>query len=304
MQDNTSPQSGNTAVISALRKILRPLVKFMIANQITYTYLSNMLKSVYVEVAENDFPVEGKKQTDSRINLLTGVHRKDVKRIRAEPDNLDIRPANISIGAQLIARWMGDKDLLNPDHTPKILPLQDVDEFSTKSFEGLVSNIAKGDIRPRVVLDELMRLDMVELDPDHNVILKTTAFTPNRGQEEKLYFFGKNIQDHLCAGVHNLSGEQPPFFDRSVYYDELSAQSIAELNELANTLGMEALIKVNERALALQTADQSSANALYRMNFGIFNYNQDYNQKNSDSLIENSLATENPLASDSNSEPV
>lgn len=304
MQDNTSPQSGNTAVISALRKILRPLVKFMIANQITYTYLSNMLKSVYVEVAENDFPVEGKKQTDSRINLLTGVHRKDVKRIRAEPDNLDIRPANISIGAQLIARWMGDKDLLNPDHTPKILPLQDVDEFSTKSFEGLVSNIAKGDIRPRVVLDELMRLDMVELDPDHNVILKTTAFTPNRGQEEKLYFFGKNIQDHLCAGVHNLSGEQPPFFDRSVYYDELSVQSIAELNELANTLGMEALIKVNERALALQTADQSSANALYRMNFGIFNYNQDYNQKNSDSLIENSLATENPLASDSNSEPV
>jgi hypothetical protein len=300
MQDNTSPQSGNTAVISALRKILRPLVKFMIANQITYTYLTNMLKSVYVEVAENDFPVEGKKQTDSRINLLTGVHRKDVKRLRAEPESLESRPANISIGAQLIARWMGDKNLLNPDNTPKILPLQDVDEFSTRSFEGLVSNIAKGDIRPRVVLDELMRLDMVELDPDHNVILKTTAFTPNRGQEEKLYFFGKNIQDHLCAGVHNLSGEQPPFFDRSVYYDELSAQSIAELNELANTLGMEALIKVNERALALQTADKSSANALFRMNFGIFNYNQNY----SDSLIDNSLTTENPLETDNNSEPV
>jgi uncharacterized small protein (DUF1192 family) len=97
-----------------------------------------------------------------------------------------------------------------------------------------------------------------------------------------------------------LSGEQPPFFDRSVYYDELSAQSIAELNELANTLGMEALIKVNERALALQTADKSSANALFRMNFGIFNYNQNY----SDSLIDNSLTTENPLETDNNSEPV
>ena len=108
------------------------------------------------------------------------------------------------------------------------------------------------------------------------MILKTKAFTPNRGQEEKLFFFGKNIQDHLCAGVHNLSGEQPPFFDRSVYYDELSADSVAQLKELADELGMEALIKMNEKALALQTADQGSADAHFRMNFGVFNYNENY----------------------------
>ncbi len=285
MQDNESPNQVNKAVITALRKVLRPLVKFMIANQITYTYLSSLLKDVYVDVAEKDFPVAGKKQTDSRINLLTGVHRKDVKRLRAEPASQENRPANISIGSQLVARWLGDKRLLNPDNSPRKLPLQDDNEFSNESFEGLVSNIAKGDIRPRVVLDELMRLDMVELDPDHNVILKTKAFTPNRGQEEKLFFFGKNIQDHLCAGVHNLSGEQPPFFDRSVYYDELSADSVAQLNELADKLGMEALIKMNEKALALQTADVTSADANFRMNFGIFNYNENY-QANIQSVLE------------------
>ena len=276
MQDNSDLEKGNNAVTTALGKILRPLVKFMIANQITYPHLINILKATYVEVAEKDFPVEGKKQTDSRINLLTGVHRKDVKRLRTEQENPAERPANISIGAQLIARWVGDKSLRNPDGSPSVLPLQDDDEFSMKSFEGLVANIAKGDLRPRVVLDELMRLDMVELDPDHNVILKTKAFTPNKGKEEKLFFFGKNIQDHLCAGVHNLSGEQPPFFDRSVYYDELSEASIQELGELANSLGMEALIKMNEKALALQTADQNAKNRQFRMNFGIFNYNTDY----------------------------
>jgi len=276
MQETSPTDQVNNTVITALRKVLRPLVKFMIANQITYTYLSNMLKAIYVDVAEKDFPVAGKKQTDSRINLLTGVHRKDVKRLRAEPEDLESRPANISIGSQLVARWVGDKSLLNPDNSPRKLPLQDDDEFSNKSFEGLVSNIAKGDIRPRVVLDELMRLDMVELDPEHNVILKTKAFTPNRGQQEKLFFFGKNIQDHLCAGVHNLSGEQPPFFDRSVYYDELSADSVAQLSELADKLGMDALIQMNEKALALQTADQDLADASYRMNFGIFNYNENY----------------------------
>jgi len=276
MQENSGIEQGNTVVVAAVRKIMRPLVKFLIANQITYPHLINLLKSTYVDVAEKNFIVEGKKQTDSRINLLTGVHRKDVKRLRSEQENPTERPANISIGAQLIARWVGDKSLLNEDGSPKTLPLQDDDEFSMNSFEGLVANIAKGDIRPRVVLDELMRLDMVELDPDHNVILKTKAFTPNRGQEEKLYFFGKNIEDHLRAGVHNLSGEQPPFFDRSVYYDELSESSIQELNVLADNLGMDALIKMNEKALALQTSDKGGLNARYRMNFGIFNYNTDY----------------------------
>ena len=277
MPDQGNPIQGNTAITTALRKILRPLVKFMIANQITYPYLINMLKTVYVDVAEQDFPVPGKKQTDSRINLLTGVHRKDVKRLRLEPEDPAARPANISIGAQIIARWMGDKTLRNADGSPRMLPLQDDDEFSMRSFEGLVTNIAKGDIRPRVVLDELMRLDMVELDPDHNVILKTNAFTPSKGQQEKLYFFGKNIQDHLCAGVHNLAGGQPPFFDRSVYYDELTEASIRELSDMANKLGMDALIALNEKALALQTADKGSQRANHRMNFGVFNYNEAYN---------------------------
>ena len=293
MPDNSSLQQGNIAVISALRKILRPLVKFMVANQVTYPFLINMLKSVYVDVAEQDFPVPGKKQTDSRINLLTGVHRKDVKRLRSEEDIPETRPMNISVGSQIVARWVGDKQLQNPDGTPKILPLQDQDEFSNDSFEGLVSIIAKGDIRPRVVLDELMRLDMVELDPDHRVILKTSAFTPDKGQKEKLYFFGKNIQDHLNAGVHNLAGEKPPFFDRSVYYDELSQASINELTEMANKLGMEALMKINERALALQNADRKGPDNHYRMNFGIFNYNQQY-----DPAVENGNVDTNATGSE------
>jgi hypothetical protein len=200
---------------------------------------------------------------------------------------------NISVGSQIVARWVGDKQLQNPDGTPKILPLQDQDEFSNDSFEGLVANIAKGDIRPRVVLDELMRLDMVELDPDHRVILKTSAFTPDKGQEEKLYFFGKNIQDHLNAGVHNLAGEKPPFFDRSVYYDELSQASINELTEMANKLGMEALMKINERALALQNADRKGPDNHYRMNFGIFNYNQQY-----DPAVENGNVDTNATGSE------
>ena len=84
------------------------------------------------------------------------------------------------------------------------------------------------------------------------------------------------------AGAQNLLGIKPPHFDRSVYYDQLSTESIDELRELANEIGMQALIRMNTQALALQQRDathnKDDSKAKYRMNFGIFHYNDRHNQ--------------------------
>lgn len=275
----SKPQSSlsteqNAILVSALKRILRPLVKLLIAHQLTYPFLSNLLKSLYVEVAEKDFPVPGKKQTDSRVSLLTGVHRKDVKRLRDETRASDKYPTTVSIGAQLVGRWLGDRKYLDTQGIPLPLPLRSRQPDSAVTFDDLVEVIARQDIRPRVVLDELLRLGVVSLENDTTVHLMMMAFTPDRGLDEKLFFFGKNIQDHICAGTHNLSGLKPAFFDRSVYYDQLSKESVDTLTELCNRIGMETLITVNERALELQTQDSNNdSKTRYRMNFGIFHFN-------------------------------
>ena len=66
----------------ALRLLLRPLVKLLVEQGVPFGELAEVLKGVYVDVALRDFPLEGKGPTDSRVTLLTGVHRKDVKRLR------------------------------------------------------------------------------------------------------------------------------------------------------------------------------------------------------------------------------
>ena len=280
---NNLPTEPSSTLVGALRRILQPLVKLLIANQVTYPYLVNLLKDIYVDVADREFPVQGKKQTDSRINLLTGVHRKDVKRIRADRRGQRSEvPANISIGAQLVARWMGDSQFHDSEGKPRSLPLRAQQAASEPAFEDLVEDIARQDIRPRVVLDELIRLGIVSLEGDSRVSLKTEAFTPEQGLEEKLFFFGKNLQDHICAGTHNLSGKKPAFFDRSVYYDELSHESIDTLTQLCNRIGMETLISVNEKALQLQTRDKKRTGTRYRMNFGIFNFNTEFTEPSDD----------------------
>jgi hypothetical protein len=115
-------------------------------------------------------------------------------------------------------------------------------------------------------------LGVARVENDH-VVLNTGAFTPEKGFDEKVFFFGKNTQDHIHAGSHNLLGHKPSYFDRSVYYDRLSEASIGELGELADKLGMQALTEMNKEALSRQKRDHDQPDASFRMNFGVFNFN-------------------------------
>lgn len=279
MRDAQDPNTGNppTALVTAIERILRPLVKLLLSYQLTYPQLIRILKSTYVEVAEHEFKVNDKRQSDSRIHLLTGVHRKDVKRLRDETRQDQAAPPLVSAGAQIIGHWLGTSKYLDAAGKPRPLPLRP-SATDGISFEGLVETVCKQDIRPRVILDEWIRLGIAHEENEH-VVINTGAFTPDTGFDEKAFFFGKNTQDHINAASHNLRGLKPSYFDRSVYYDNLTESSVEELSELADSLGMQTLTQMNKEALRRQNKDKNTADAHFRMNFGIFNFNSSSNDE-------------------------
>jgi hypothetical protein len=240
-------------------------VRLLLQQQITYPYLADLLKHVYVELANEEFALAEKRQTTSRVSLLTGIHRKDVKRLRETPPGADAAPAVVSLGAQLVARWTGVDAYTDGSGHPRPLPRAG----EAPSFESLVASVSK-DIRARAVLDEWLRLGVATLDAENRVRLEVEAFVPERGFDEKAFYFGRNLQDHIAAAAHNLNGDHPPFLERSVYYDQLSPASVRELRELSERSGMDALQIVNRRALALQTQDATRDDAIQRVNFGIY----------------------------------
>lgn len=273
------PNQPPAVLLRAIRKLLRPLVRLMLSYQITYPSLITLLKSIYIEVAEEDFQMDGKRSSDSRINLLTGVHRKDVKRLRQQPPEQAVIPQNISIGSQLVGYWLGSKEFLDAHGKLRALPLRSNNQDpDLPGFDDLVERVCRQDIRPRVILDEWLHLGIAKLDQSGKVVLNKESFVPEEGFDEKVFFFGKNLHDHLAAGTDNLLGRKPSRFDRSVYYDRLSQDSVLVLSGLAEETGMQALRKMNEAALELQQQDQESGGkeAHYRMNFGIFNYSTTY----------------------------
>ena len=270
-----SPETHTTtpspAFVLALRRVLRPLVRLMLARGVTYPYLAELLKGLFVEVADREFRIGAKPPTDSRISLVTAVHRKDVSRLRQALDSsAEAVPAVVSLGAQLVAVWLGSPRYLDDSGRPRPLP-RFVSEGGELSFEGLVASV-NSDIRSRVVLDEWLRLGVVHMDEQRRVCLNAEAFVPAAGFDEKAFYLGHNLHDHAAAAAHNLLGGQPAFLERSVHYDALSAGSIQLLAQQSEALGMEALLALNKSALAAEQNDASDTAPRQRMTFGIYFY--------------------------------
>ncbi len=264
--------SGLTAterLSAVIAHLIRPLVRLMLQRGVTYPQLIQLLRRVYVEVAENEFKLPGQKQTDSRLTLLTGIHRRYVKELRAQRREAVAMPANVSLGGQLVAAWLSDERFLDAAGRP--LPLPRYASDNGPDFESLVLSVTT-DLRARSILDELLRLGVVRLDEDETVLLEHSAFVPDAGSEEKLFFLGRNLHDHIAASVHNIEGGEPAFMERSAYNSELTERSATELAAFAEEEGMRGLRAVHRRAEALRARDEGRADAVFRVNFGSYFY--------------------------------
>ncbi len=264
---NIASSGPPVAFIKGLKRLLKPLIRAMIAQRLTYPALQELLKRTYVEVVKEGFHSNNKPLTASRISVMTGVHRKDVKKLREEEISEFKPPENVSIGARAIGLWTGYARYLDANGKPRPLSIK-------TDFEELIEAISK-DVRPRTVLDEWLRLGIVETDEDDMLHLKTSAFIPRDGFDEIAYYYGRNLHDHIASATHNLLGESPARLDRSVYYNKLTPESVKILSQRSEELSMEVLQTLSKEARKLVEKDRGKDNASQRMNFGVYFYEEE-----------------------------
>lgn len=262
-------ESTTPLLLAALRRVLQPLVRFMLKQGVSYTQLTELMKTIFIEVADREFSLNGKPQTDSRLSLLTGIHRKDVKRLRemvAKNDQLTIKA--IPLSAQILAGWMTLPGFQDDQGRP--LPLARQGEVLDEvSFDALVMHFST-DIRPRAVLDEWLCQGMVFKDTEERIHLNTASFVPQAGFEDKLYYYGHNLHDHLAAATHNLCEPGMPFLERSVHYNRLPPETVRALNALAEARGMELLYELNSLASKASQLSAESTEPGERFTCGVY----------------------------------
>ena len=271
-------------LLATTQRTLWPLVKLLLHRGISYPLLAEAIKSVFVGVAEAEFPLRGKTETDSRISLLTGIHRRDVKRLRLERRRqralaLEQTPANrvsppveaeTSLSARVIAVWTGLPSYLDEAGSPRPL-LRLARKGGEQSFESLVQSLSK-DTRPRALLDEWLRRGVVSIDAQDRVHLNLDMLAAARDLDRRAFHLGQNIHDHVAAIADDLTGDQPAFLEHGVSHSQLTHASVAELAELARQETLRALQVVNRRALELEARDAGNPEARARINLGVYFY--------------------------------
>lgn len=259
------------SLIDALRRLLRPLVRALVHQQVQYPQLAGLLKSLYIDVARSEYSLGGKAMTLSRLSVLTGIHRREAKRINDEVAMPEASPPRaIGLGAQILARWTGEAPWTDAEGRPRALARAD---DSGADFGALVRSVSV-DIHPRSVLDEWLRLGVAEMDAADHVVLRTAAFVPTRSYDEKAHYVGRNLRDHISAAFGNLASEEAPNFERAVYYGDLPDAAVAELEALARELGQQTLERVNARAAELKKATLAAPakEPGRRFTFGVYLY--------------------------------
>ena len=264
----SSPEAPlNTSKLqAALIRVLRPLVRLMISRGMTFPALCDLLRRIYVEVAETNFALPGSGSTDSRISLLTGIHRKELRRLRGDRSPAETPPVSVSRTSLIMARWLAERWSTDERGGPR--PLPRVGTVGEPSFETLVASVTR-DVRPRTVLDEWLDKGLVSLGPDDMVTLRDSAFVPRGDDEQQMYYFGRNLHDHVAAAVSNVTADPPPFLERAVHYDGLSADLARTLEARSRELAIEALTRANRQA---HEACEANSGGAWRWNFGVYVY--------------------------------
>jgi len=217
----------------ALYRILRPLARLLLRNGIPFAEFAELMKRAYVDAALEDFSDKRKKPTDSRAAVMTGLTRKEVKKQREivageQSAGSSVRRENRA--SRVVSGWVHDPDFQASDGEPAQLSFD-----GALGFSELVRRYS-GDMTPRAVLEELVRVGVVADDGSGNLTLRLRAYVPAGDSEEMLQIFGEDVSDLISTIDHNLVGNKSvsqPLFQRTLVYNNIPPEVMERWRQYA-----------------------------------------------------------------------
>lgn len=217
-------ESDTKPLHRALARILRPLARLLLRNGVPFGEFAELVKRAYVEAAFEDFRDSRRKPTDSKAAVLTGLTRKEIKRLRELTRDESVQAVSrrhINRASRVVSGWVRDKDFQDAQGEPAMLSFD-----GSNSFTELVKRYS-GDMTPRAVMDELIRVGVVE--QTDKLILRKKAYVPTGDDQEMLHIFGEDVGDLISTVNHNLTTTQPvrsPMYQRTLTYDNIPPEVI------------------------------------------------------------------------------
>lgn len=181
-----------------MKLMLRPIVRFALKGSHTVTEFIEIVKTVFVQIAEEELRKSTEKVNVSRISVLTGVHRRDVDRIfnAAAPP----RRQTTNVVMRVIGQWEQNRRFRSSAGKPKVLTYKGDDS----EFHVLVRSIDRS-VHPGTVLFELKRAGLVE-ESSHGLKLLKPVYRLNRDLSAGFEVIAEDTETLMQAAIENIFG--------------------------------------------------------------------------------------------------
>ncbi len=239
----------------AVRNILTALVRTLLRNGMAYGEFDQIARKVYADVAFRDFAPEGKKQTVSNVAILTGLNRKEVKRM-LETDESQAKSSDkrYNRSIRVIGGWINDPDYLRADGLPRDLAYEG--DFS---FSSLVRKYS-GDMPVAAMQKALTNSANICINEENQVRLLSHAYLPSDDPLEHISILGIDAGQLIDTIDHNIISDAEDLrFQRKASNHRVSVEAIPAAKRFLTRKGQAFLEEVDHYLTEHETEDNEKA---------------------------------------------
>ena len=234
---NTTKQAPRRLIRrdTEVKELLTELAVVLLQAGITPKHFAELAKQAFVEAAGKLSKFSNGKINRSRIAVMTGLSRAEVKRLLSgQMVTTASIPAQQSRGERVISGWMSDHRFLDGRGRPRRLPIAG----ARISFKSLVKQFG-GDVPHRAVLEELRRLRVVRQDGNRLELDARKQLLSGRAATS-LSALVPVLVDGIRVAVKGASSDSLPLVHRLT----LTARDLIELALLEDraTVGITSLL--------------------------------------------------------------
>jgi hypothetical protein len=237
-------------VLSSLLKALRPIARFLMKSGIGYREFAEISKSAFVDVATSDYGLRGRPTNISRVAVMTGLTRKEVKRLRekiAAGNQVDM--ARVIPPAEILSRWHSDRVYLDSAGRPLKLDF----DGATPSFAGLVKKYG-GDIPPGAMRTELKRVGAVAEDDRGRLSVQVKDFRPIEKEDQIQRALALAVYGLALSVDHNISADpEDKWVERLAFSTRIRRGDSARVRRISQDRASELVESVNDLFSAYET---------------------------------------------------
>ncbi len=268
-------QDQNRAKIAlslAVFRILKPLAKFTIRRGMSIGAMIELARRAYLEAATELLSEEQTKVTASRICAMTGMYRKEIRRLEELPKISDTETDDkYNRSTRVITGWLRDEEFKTKSGKPAALKLE-----GPNSFESLVRKYS-GDMTPNAMHQELERLGAVSVSSRGMIRLETAAYL-NSSATDGIHILGTDTAELIDTITNNIvqATSDAKRFQRKVSYTNIPLEKSADFYQYAETESQNLLEKLDRWLNKASAARKDKDNC--KVSVGVYHFSETQNQ--------------------------